>query len=79
MKIEYFPTLDMIGDYFTNPLQGILFREFHNLIIGIEEANVTKYSTKEHEQIKDRKHNKSTLTNILKAGGWKHRTVFGSK
>ena len=45
-KIEYFPTLDMIGDYFTNTLQGVLLQNLHNLILGIEEANFTKYNTK---------------------------------
>ena len=55
MKIEYFPTLDIIGDYFTDPLQVSLFRKSRNLILGIEEADVAKYNTKAHEWIKESK------------------------
>ena len=79
IKIEYCPTLDMIGDYFTKPLQGSLFRKSCKRILGIEEADVTKYNTKEHEWIKEREHNKYTLTNIIKACGWDHMSVLVSK
>ena len=53
IKIEYCPNLDIIGDYFTKPLQGSLFQNFRNVIIGIEEADVTNYNTNSHEWIKD--------------------------
>ena len=69
MIIEYCPALDVIGDYFTKPLHGILFQSFRNLIIVMEEADVTKYNTKAHEWIKEREQKKSTLTNSIKAGG----------
>ena len=36
-SIEYCPTLEMIGDYFTKPLQGSQFRNSRNIILGIEE------------------------------------------
>ena len=52
MKIEYFPTLDMIGVYFTKPLQGSLLRQFHNIILVKEGVDVTKYNAKSHERIK---------------------------
>ena len=42
----------MIGDYFTKPLQGSIFRKFLNLILGIEEAGVITYNTKAHKWIK---------------------------
>ena len=41
MKIKYIPTMDMIGDYLTNPLHGSLFQMFFNSILGIEETYVT--------------------------------------
>ena len=47
MEIEYWPTLDMIGDYFAKPLKGAIFQKFCRLIIGIEEADITMYSTTE--------------------------------
>ena len=48
MKIEYDPTLDMIGDYFTEPLQGRLFQKVCNLILVIDKAYVPKYNIKAH-------------------------------
>ena len=46
MKIEYCPTLYMIGDYFTKPLHGSFIHNFRNLILGIEKACVPMYNTK---------------------------------
>ena len=69
MKIEYCPTLYMIGDYSAKPLQGSLLRKLHNLILGIEKADVTMYNTKAHKWIKERKHKKSNITNSIKAFG----------
>ena len=31
--IEYYPTGDMVADFFTKPLQGELFRELKNVIM----------------------------------------------
>ena len=68
-KIEYLPTLNMICDYFTKSLHGSLCQKFRNLILGIEDADITKYNTKSHEWIKERKHKKYTITKIIKDGG----------
>jgi len=35
LNLEWCPTLEMIGDYMTKPLQGALFRKFRNLIMGV--------------------------------------------
>ena len=43
LNVSYCPTLDMIGDYFTKPLQGSLFRKFRNIILGITEADIPRY------------------------------------
>ena len=37
-SVEFFPTLDTIGDNFTKALQGSQFHRFHNIIIGIHEG-----------------------------------------
>ena len=76
IKIEYFPTMDIIGDYFIKPLQGSLFQEFRDLILGAEEENVPMYNTKSIEWIKENKHKKSDLFNSTKVGGWEHRSVL---
>ena len=34
LSVEYCPTTEMIGDYFTKPLQGKLFRKHCDLIMG---------------------------------------------
>ena len=42
--MEFCPTFDMIGDYFTKVLQGYQFRLFHNIIIGIHEDDIPAYN-----------------------------------
>ena len=45
ISIEYCPTLEMIGDCFTKPLQGKQFKLFRNIILRIEEDEVPRYNT----------------------------------
>ena len=35
LKIMHLGTNEMLGDYFTKPLQGSKFRDFRKLILGI--------------------------------------------
>lgn len=37
LRVEYCPTGDMLGDFFTKPLQGSQFRKLHNFIMGISD------------------------------------------
>ena len=34
IKVEYCPTAEMLADYFTKPLQGVLFRKFRDEIMN---------------------------------------------
>ena len=34
MKVEHCPTLDMVADILTKPLQGDLFRKLRDLLLG---------------------------------------------
>ena len=34
VKVEYCPTLQMVADYFTKPLQGSLFNKLRDVIMG---------------------------------------------
>jgi hypothetical protein len=43
LSVQYCPTLDMIADYFTKPLQGSLFRKLRDLIMGVIPAYYEKY------------------------------------
>jgi hypothetical protein len=37
LKVEYCPTEDMVGDYYTKPLQGQLFRKFRSIIMNLKD------------------------------------------
>ena len=39
IKIRHCPTLQMLGDFFTKPLQGNLFRKFRDVILGYEHVD----------------------------------------
>ena len=43
LSVKYCPTLDMIADYFTKPLQGSLFRKLRDLVMGIIPADFEMY------------------------------------
>jgi hypothetical protein len=55
LNVEYCPTLEMLGDYFTKPLQGSLFCKFRNTILGINEIDIPKYNAIARELIAERK------------------------
>ena len=39
ITIRHCPTEQMLADFFTKPLQGNLFRRFHDLILGYKHVN----------------------------------------
>ena len=39
VTIRHCPTLQMVGDFFTKPLQGSLFRKFRDVIMGDQHMN----------------------------------------
>ena len=43
--MEFAPTFDMIGDYFTKKLQESQFNQFRNIILGIHEDDIPVYNT----------------------------------
>ena len=43
--VEFCPSLDMIGDYFSKELKGYQFRCFHNIITGIHENDIPAYNS----------------------------------
>ena len=53
--MEFCPTLDMIGDYFTKALQGSQFRRFRNIILGIYEDDITAYNASRRALLEKRK------------------------
>ena len=43
VSIEYCPTKEMIGDYFTKPLAGSLFKKLRDCILGINDGDMGNY------------------------------------
>jgi hypothetical protein len=43
VSVTYCPTLEMVLDYFTKPLQGSLFRTHRNEIMGLSESEAHKF------------------------------------
>ena len=44
MRIEWCPTLEMWGDYYTKPLAGSLFKKMRGYILGIDNGMITAYN-----------------------------------
>ena len=56
-SVEFFTTLDMIGDYSTKVLQGSQFRLFCSIIIGIHEYDIPDYKASGRALLEERKLN----------------------
>jgi hypothetical protein len=41
--VSYCPTKEMVSDYFTKPLQGSLFRQHRNAIMGVTSSDYDRY------------------------------------
>lgn len=52
IEIQYFPTHEMLAVYFTNPLQGALFRKYWNVIMGQAHINTLRKEPKDATDIK---------------------------
>ena len=66
LRVEWCPTLDMVGDYMTKPLQGALFCKFRDLIMGKKPVPMKS------------KEAKSGLASPIKSKG-RHRSVLDKK
>ena len=40
LSVQYCNTLEMVGDYFTKPLQGKLFYKFRSIIMNLKEWSI---------------------------------------
>ena len=54
-SVEFCPTFDMIGDYFTKALQGSQFRRFCDIVLGIHEDDIPAYNTYGRASLEERK------------------------
>ena len=69
MNMEYCPTLDMIADYFTKPLQGSQFRRFRNIILGIDETMIPRYNIEAKQMIRDNRERAALLNEQIQISG----------
>ena len=53
--MEFCPTFDMIGDYFTKSLQGSQFCQFRNIVLGIHEDAIPAYNASGRSLLEERK------------------------
>ena len=44
LSMEYCPTGEMLGDFFTKPLQGTRFRKFRDRILNLTDDDLRKYT-----------------------------------
>jgi hypothetical protein len=65
LSVEYCPTLDMIADYFTKPLQGSLFRKLRDLIMGVIPADFETYKKQYKEVLIWRKQKKAEKERMI--------------
>ena len=79
LTVEWCPTVDMIGDFATKPLQGALSRKFRDQIMGVVTAktpdNRETEATKESKNSKDGKQQSLVQTSQSLA----HRSVLGER
>ena len=54
-SVEFCPTSDMIGDYFTKALQGSQFRRYRNIVLGIHEDDITSCNASGRDLLEERK------------------------
>ena len=54
-SVEFCPTFDIIGDYFTKALQGSQFRPLRNIILGIHVDDIPAYNASEGALLEERK------------------------
>ena len=54
LKIICCPTKEMVADFFTKPLQGVLFNEHRNSVLGINTNGMVLYRKQYHNHIINR-------------------------
>ena len=52
INVVYCPTSEMLADFYTNPLQGALFKKFRDVIMGLLHTNTLRMSTTPETQMR---------------------------
>jgi len=75
IKIAHYSTQDMIGDFFTKPLQGALFMRLRSKILNLPSSSRTAVHRSVLEDDKNRSVNEKDTRLITRLG--KNKTVIG--
>ena len=54
-SVEFCPTFDMIGEYFTKSLQGSQLCRYRNIVLGIHKYEITAYNASRRDFLEKRK------------------------
>ena len=68
IRVEYWPTADMIGDFFPKLLQGALFTKFRNIIMNVP-SSISLFQD-EHSPPSSEDH-RSVLEPVPPVNDWK--------
>ena len=82
IKIDHCPTLKMLADFFTKPLQGHLFRRFRDVILGhcpIASLHSSTLAPSEERVGKDRTGTNCTVPPVTKGPGKDEQTEVESE
>ena len=80
LVIQYCPTLDMLADYFTKPLQGKLFHKFREVIMGWKHVNTLTSITDDENGLKERVRNTNINDDVrLVSSSEPYRMNMGDK
>ena len=68
IKVEYCPTEQMLADFFTKPLQGSLFQNFRDVVLGYKHINVLKTYIKKESPEQERVRSEVSSGNYISSG-----------
>ena len=68
IKVEYCPTEQMLADFFTKPLQGSLFQNFRDVVLGYKHIDVLKTYIKKESPEQERVRSEVSSGNYISSG-----------
>ena len=74
-SVEFFPTLDMIVEYFTKALHWSQFHRFRNIVLGIHEDDIPAYNASGIALLGKKPKIEERV--IISPGGWKNLRRIG--
>ena len=72
IKIRHCPTLEMLADFLTKPLQGALFRKFRDVILGYAHVDTLAHTPDgvTQERVEERLTDSGSAASTTKVSSW---------